>query len=1029
MNVALTDRTDPRKVYELTKLLGFVPLAIRQAAAMMRLPLSAEKYTSLFQARFDKIRDYQTEDVEIHYKQSWSIFVSLDLICSSIENDDDTVNLLKLSTFFGTPPIPVSIFNAARRVSVRRSDGFRIPLWLQDLAEDSSLWTISLTALRNYCLLDIKYDYDEDISEYTMNHLIKSWIQARMNDEERAELKTLVFCITIELVNSSDDWRASSGIICRYSGHINVAIEILKGFPQSSLDAPDGHLFHTYAPYAECLGQFSLALGQLEDSTKFYTMALQYETLMCTESSEGLRKRIMLKQQLGSVYWKLGDFQEASNYLNSAWTESTKYLEPQDPMTLHSASVFDQLRSKLDVLELAHSRAREAACIEKLTCESHAEDRPPEYSVSHAGQDEVYKPKATSATDHDLRYVDHLGPRAPMIANPLWYLGPKDVLNRLQREKTISLDNEIENLETENSAGVDDVPPRYIAQKSFSVHMESALGVQYLWRPKRDFKTILPEAVLQMIPQDILEDVFEGELLWKDSREQLSIVCAHDLAGERGETLDIIIQAIETAVHIYESHNLLTSLLFLRHVTILRLDEVEADFDTAESAYENFLLSLVKFDRQLQVLSAIGISRLSKPLISRFLRAEHEKRSFPRLLHQAVSLRLAGQVSTLLQLGADPHAVNPYNRTAIAYAIGRDPKPRVEESRHVMIKILMDFGCRPSLESAMESDDYLVVDFLMRLGASLDDRDEKGETLLHRAAKGDLAITKTLLKYGAKVAIASKEGNLPLHLAVRGSHVRITQTLLKYGAPTSAVNHQGSTPLHTAATNRDLPIIGLLMIYGADSAIKDNDGRSPINIAAEQGDTYLVDILTRECQLPSITPGMPLLGVGQEEDSPVGDEDSLNEDEDFIDQVNHTLNNGEHPLDQDQKSKKSDNVLMNVEFMFPFPADLFSQESIQNYWQRSSETADGDIDRATGVPKSSPEGDDDRATRNPILSVEQFEVRLELLRTWISTPATWTPPQDPQRHQEARKEMLARKNEDGSDFERDPDGRTKYAVL
>ncbi|KAJ8602072.1 hypothetical protein CTAYLR_001606 [Chrysophaeum taylorii] len=81
---------------------------------------------------------------------------------------------------------------------------------------------------------------------------------------------------------------------------------------------------------------------------------------------------------------------------------------------------------------------------------------------------------------------------------------------------------------------------------------------------------------------------------------------------------------------------------------------------------------------------------------------------------------------------------------------------------------------------------------LCDFGATLEARDEEGNTPLHAAAKaGNAASVAALLRGGADAAAVNARADTPLHLAVG----QCAQLLVRYGAPLAALNKDGSPPL------------------------------------------------------------------------------------------------------------------------------------------------------------------------------------------------------------------------------------------
>lgn len=121
--------------------------------------------------------------------------------------------------------------------------------------------------------------------------------------------------------------------------------------------------------------------------------------------------------------------------------------------------------------------------------------------------------------------------------------------------------------------------------------------------------------------------------------------------------------------------------------------------------------------------------------------------------------------------------------------------------------------------SAVDGDELRT---LLRLGVSIDHRDESGRTALWYAARaGELKLIAELLADGADPDLADNEGVTPLHLiAGQGSALATADQLVSYGADINAQDRTGATPLLAALrANADLRWAEWALTRGADPFI------------------------------------------------------------------------------------------------------------------------------------------------------------------------------------------------------------------
>ena len=112
-----------------------------------------------------------------------------------------------------------------------------------------------------------------------------------------------------------------------------------------------------------------------------------------------------------------------------------------------------------------------------------------------------------------------------------------------------------------------------------------------------------------------------------------------------------------------------------------------------------------------------------------------------------------------------------------------------------------------------------------------------------------------LLKAGADIHAADKNGVTALHHAVRFRSPAAVKTLIEYGANVDqACRRNGSTPLHRAVTQTGAPgtagrqkaaieIIRLLLAAGADPSITNKSGRKAADYATDE---YIRTLLTSQ---------------------------------------------------------------------------------------------------------------------------------------------------------------------------------------
>lgn len=120
-----------------------------------------------------------------------------------------------------------------------------------------------------------------------------------------------------------------------------------------------------------------------------------------------------------------------------------------------------------------------------------------------------------------------------------------------------------------------------------------------------------------------------------------------------------------------------------------------------------------------------------------------------------------------------------------------------------------------------------------------------GDTALHLAAAGHrFEIVRELLTAGADPnAAANHRHGAPLHYAAdtcpdsptfsAANQIKTLSTLIKAGARINAADKNGATPLHRAVRTRGAKAVKFLLKSGADPLLKNNSGSTPFHLAVQ----------------------------------------------------------------------------------------------------------------------------------------------------------------------------------------------------
>jgi ankyrin len=189
-------------------------------------------------------------------------------------------------------------------------------------------------------------------------------------------------------------------------------------------------------------------------------------------------------------------------------------------------------------------------------------------------------------------------------------------------------------------------------------------------------------------------------------------------------------------------------------------------------------------------------------------------------LHFAASTGDDALVRTLLRLGASVHVRNAYGSTPLHAAVSTWLFSDI-------IAMLLNFGASPSAQ------------------------DHRGQTPLHLIRPKrteDMEAVDMLLRNRADHSIPARNGDRPIHCAVKRKDWKLLKRLLDAGASINDRGANGQTVLHIAARRKLASFVEALMELGANVQIADADGMSPMQLATGRGHQDVLRLLLRRSE-------------------------------------------------------------------------------------------------------------------------------------------------------------------------------------
>lgn len=242
------------------------------------------------------------------------------------------------------------------------------------------------------------------------------------------------------------------------------------------------------------------------------------------------------------------------------------------------------------------------------------------------------------------------------------------------------------------------------------------------------------------------------------------------------------------------------------------------------------------------------------------LHAFNEDKETP--LHLACEKGCKELVQFLLEQGVPVNHANCDGETALHLAC--KAKKQKKEIIDLLLKAHPDvnakdhFNQSPLLnlmkEEIGEEEETEILKALHCAGASLKDKDEDGDTLLHMACQeGNQKLVQFLLGHGAEINAKNNQQETPLNVACddHGKH-RIVESLIASGADVNHQDKDGIAPLHKAAYFGLTSIAGLLLENNSEVLIRDQRGWTPLTVAIDAKNEKVVDLFFQKASKAKI---------------------------------------------------------------------------------------------------------------------------------------------------------------------------------
>lgn len=152
---------------------------------------------------------------------------------------------------------------------------------------------------------------------------------------------------------------------------------------------------------------------------------------------------------------------------------------------------------------------------------------------------------------------------------------------------------------------------------------------------------------------------------------------------------------------------------------------------------------------------------------------------------------------------------------------------------------------------AVEEQNIVEVQSLLRFGADLEMKDDGGNTaLIYAADKNDIQAIRLLFNDGALLETRGNSGYTALHVAALQGCAQAAKMLISLGADMESRSETqmgtlegGITPLWSAVTNNHEEVVRLLVTAGANVNVMDGNGHTVLSFAVYCGNPNIVGML------------------------------------------------------------------------------------------------------------------------------------------------------------------------------------------
>jgi tetratricopeptide (TPR) repeat protein len=367
-----TRQEDQESAATLTRTLGYLPLALEEAAAYIETTgRSLDSYLQLFEAHHTALME-NTPPVETYHS---TLRTTLEVSLAQVDMENPTAGvLLRHLAFLAPDDIPISVL-----YQIDLTDQLETSELPAELMIDQCI-----IALRRYSLIKVDQDalsthrltqlvirdnmdpaLSETISVNTLNLISGLFPNANL---EKVDLCRRLLPHAFTVLSHAEEIPSAainSGLLLGRAGHYLSARNMSQN--ASELLSKAHHIFRElpdqqskYARTCELYGQILYENGSLDHSMQVFEEAFP---IFEAEGPRGLQHLLQIQVNLAWVLWSKGEFSQAKQYAEKSLALLESVLGPEHPLRAISLSIISRLELELGNASVALENIEKVALL------------------------------------------------------------------------------------------------------------------------------------------------------------------------------------------------------------------------------------------------------------------------------------------------------------------------------------------------------------------------------------------------------------------------------------------------------------------------------------------------------------------------------------------------------------------------------------------------------------------------------------------------------------------------------------------